>query len=90
MPPALIAYGVLSEEQAETVLPADCILLERQQRVIAFNESLRRHSEGAPRIESKARDEHAQPSSSSCRASGSLISSLALCPGGRRVLRLLR
>ena len=29
------------------MVPADCILLERQQRVIAFNESLRRHCEAA-------------------------------------------
>ena len=29
------------------MVPADYILLERQQRVIAFNESLRRHCEAA-------------------------------------------
>ena len=41
VPMSIVAYGVLTEEQAATIEPADCALESRQARVRAFNDALR-------------------------------------------------
>ena len=48
VPMSIVAYGVLTEEQAATIEPADCALESRQARVRAFNDALRSCKREAP------------------------------------------